>query len=554
MVLASTSVAAAQQEPAAPNPLAPQVILINGRVWTGVEGAPQAEALAIRDGRLAAVGTTAEVRALADDKTIVVDVGGRRIVPGLTDSHTHFIWTGLHLRRLDLRTATSKEDFCNRIAAAVAKLPPGKWLQGGQYTVESWEKPESPRKEWIDELTPGTPVFLTRTDGHQALVNSVALQYARIDREGPKDPPGGEIERDPDTGEPTGILKDEAMLLVSKLIPQPTDDEKYAALMLAQKMAHAWGITSIHDMSTPGDVPIYAAAAQRGDLALRVISYVDTTEFEKSYESIKPYLERGRMYRVAGYKAFMDGSLGSRTAYMREPFADSTEDTKYPRGLRSGHATDLEAFARQVRWAHEKGLQMAIHAIGDQANHELLDIYASCPAVTGRRHRIEHVQHLLAEDVERFAKLGVIASMQPLHKADDGRWAAEVLGPERSKLTYAFASLLSAGATVAFGSDCPVATANPFEGIAAAVMARTLDGDVWVPEQSISRELALRSYTAAPAYAVFAEKEWGTLAPGMAADFVVLDRDIMEIPIEEIGAAEAWMTVVDGRMVHRASP
>jgi predicted amidohydrolase YtcJ len=305
-------------------------------------------------------------------------------------------------------------------------------------------------------------------------------------------------------------------------------------------------------MSEPADLPIFLAADQRHALALRVISYMQTTEFEKDYAKIEKLIGRDGMFRVAGYKAFMDGSLGSRTAYMHEPFSDAKPDTKYPRGLRSGQATDLAAFAAQVRWAHDHKLQMAIHAIGDEANHELLDMYEGLPDQAARRHRIEHAQHLLPEDIARFAKLGVVASMQPLHKADDGRWAEALLGPQRAQTTYAFNSLLDAQAAVCFGSDCPVVTANPFLGIAAACTARTFDGKEWVPEQSITREQALRAYTVAPPYAVFDEQNRGKLTVGMLADFAILDRDVVEIDADALGDTEAWLTVVNGAIVYRA--
>ncbi len=532
--------------------LAPDLILINGKIWTGVQGAPEAQAIAVRGRKIVFVGATEPARKLAGDHTELLDLAGRRVIPGITDSHTHFIWMGLQLSRLDLRLAQSREDFINAVAAAAVKLPPGKWLEGGSWTVESWPDPAPPCKEWIDPVTPGNPVFLTRTDGHQALVNSVALKYARIDADGPPDPPGGEIERDPETGEPTGILKDDAMALVSKHVPPPDKRTMYDALMAACQVANAWGVTAIHDMSTLAELPVLAMAERRNTLTVRVRCHISSEDFAETMPAMLALASMdGGLLEVAGFKAFMDGSLGSRTAYMRAPFADAGPDDRYPRGMRLAQSSDLDKFAAALRWAHDRDQQLAVHAIGDQANHELLDIYAALPDVRRHRHRIEHAQHLLPADIARFARLGVVASMQPLHKADDGRWAEKAIGPARAQTAYAFKSLLDGGAVVAFGSDCPVVTMNPYAGIAAAVTARTYAGDVWVPEQRITREQALRCYTVTPAWAGFAEDRRGTLEVGKLADLVVLDTDILEVPIERIEAAEAMLTMLAGRIVYR---
>lgn len=527
----------------------PTLAILNGKVWTGSAAMPEAEAVAITGQTITAVGTTDEIKALAGAGTRVIDAKGRRVIPGLVDCHTHIINMGLHISRLDLRTARDKGHFIELITTAAPKLAPGQWLLGGQYTVESWPEPESPRKEWIDEATPGTPVFLTRMDGHQALVNSIALRFARITREGPPDPPGGEIERDPETGEPTGILKDDAMSLVGKFIPPTSKEQLYDALTMAMKVAAMWGVTAIHDMSERSHLEIFKAAADRDALTFRVTSYVESSNFKRAWPIIEPFRKGDDLFRVAGFKAFMDGSLGSRTAYMREPFDDAAPDAKYPRGLRSGHASDLEKFAAEVKWAHEQGAQMAIHAIGDQAIHELLDIYAQLPDTKARRHRVEHTQHLLAEDIGRFAELGVTASMQPFHKADDGRWAEKALGSVRSRTSYAFRSLLEAGANVAFGSDCPVVTLNPFSGIETAVSSMTLDGVVWVPQQAISREQALSCYTLGAARAAHMEDRVGTIETGKLADIVILDQDILSIPADRIHETESYVTIVSGNVV-----
>jgi predicted amidohydrolase YtcJ len=529
----------------------PTLAIVNGRVWPGVRDAPKSQAIAITGSRISAVGGNEEIRALVGPDTLVIDAGQRRVIPGISDSHTHIIDAGLQLSRTDLRGAASKEHFVDLVTAGVTRLSPGQWLLGGRFTVESWDNPESPRKEWIDPITPGNPVFLTRMDGHQALVNSVALKVGRVDRRGPADPPGGEIERDPDTGEPTGILKDAAMDLVSNHIPPVGNAVKYDAFLLACQVANAWGITSIHDMSSPDDLVIFKAAHEQNAATLRVNSYVYSEDFQSTWPTIREFSVADDRLKICGFKAFMDGSLGSRTAYMRDPFTDARPDAKYPRGLRSAMAVDLEKFAAQIRWAHNRNQQLAVHAIGDQAIHELLDIYKSLPDCKGRRHRIEHTQHLLPGDIRQFPPLGVIASMQPLHKADDGRYAEKAIGPERALTSYAFKSLIRGGATLVFGSDVPVVTNNPFRGMAAAVTARTLEGRTWVPSQRITLEQALWCYTVTPPYAVFQEKKLGTIEVAKLADIVILDQDILTEPIDRIHETEAFMTIWNGRVVWR---
>jgi len=529
------------------------LIITNAKVWTGDDDVPEASAVAIGGNRILAVGDDEDVLAFRGDTTRMVDAQGRRIIPGLTDSHTHIIGFGLQLTRLDLRSAGGKVEFIERVNAAAATAPLAGWILGGQYTVESWAEPESPRKEWIDDVTSGHPLFLNRTDGHQALANSMALKIAGIDRDGPPDPPGGVIERDPDTNEPTGILKDDAMLLVSKHIPETSKRDMYDAFKNATRVLNAWGITSIHDMSELRHVIIFNEARKHNALTVRVRSYVESTNFPDTWAKIESMeIENDDWFQIAGFKAFMDGSLGSRTAYMREPYLDAKPTDKYPRGLRSGHATDLDAFGKQIVWADGRGLQMAVHAIGDQAIHELLDIYASLPGARDRRYRVEHTQHLLPQDIRRFATLNVVASMQPYHKADDGRWAEAILGPQRSMTTYAFRSLLEAGAKVCFGSDVPVAPANPFAGIAAANSARTLDGKVWVVQQSIRSKDALTAYATTPAWAAFREDRLGKIKPGYLADMAILSDDVLAASVDQLPNIESVMTIVDGKVVYVA--
>ncbi|GJM25522.1 MAG: amidohydrolase [Phycisphaerae bacterium] len=549
---AAPALAQEGEEPFAKN-IPPTMVIVNGQVWTGIPSAPELEAIAITKNRISAVGTSQEIAALANDRTRVIDAGGRRVIPGITDSHTHIIATGLQLQRIYLRNARNRKGFVELITAAVTKLSPGQWLLGGRYSVDSWDDPSPPRKEWIDPVTQGVPVFLSRMDGHQGLANSMALKFAGIDRNGPPDPPGGEIVRDPATNEPTGVLKDAAMGLVRKRIPKEDKRARLRALQMAMQSMNAWGITSIHDMSQPDDLPIFLTAHRKDALSVRIRSYVETTNFKKTLPTMQAIIPlTDDRFRIAGFKAYMDGSLGSRTACMKHPYTDAEPDAKNPRGLHSGHASDLESFAADIRWAHDRNLQMAVHAIGDQANHEILDIYASLPSASDRRHRVEHCQHLLPEDIERFADIGVIASMQPYHKADDGRYAEAAIGRQRAQTSYAFKDLIKSGAVVCFGSDTPVVAANPFEAIMTARRGETLDGKVWIPGQRISLEQALFCYTVAPTFAAFMEDRLGTIQVGKLADIAILDTDILSATSEQIRQTESHMTIMDGKVVWQA--
>ncbi len=531
------------------------LIIVNGNVWTGVRGAARAEALAITGERLTAVGTNDAIRALAGPDAKTIDARGRLVLPGLTDAHLHLIGGGLQLSRIDLRDAKDRADFVRRVADRAKTMRPGEWMLGGRWTVDSWADPPSPSKTWIDAVTGDTPVFLTRMDGHQALANGAALKLAGIDAKGPPDPQGGVIERDPKTGEPTGILKDDAMNLVQSHIPQPSSQERHEALRAAMAHLHRLGLTGVHDMSDPDDLPVYARARAEGTLTLRIHSFLQAPDWSKHYDTLAKYPRDDPWWRVAGFKGYMDGSLGSRTAFMREPFSDAAPDAKYPRGLLVDQADPFDEFQQQIIRADAAGLQLAVHAIGDEANHLILNAYEAVRrtnAPRDRRHRIEHAQHLLPDDVARFARLGVVASMQPLHKADDGRWAERALGPERSLTTYAFKSLLDAGAVLAFGSDWPVVSANPFDGIEAAVTGRTLDGRVWVPSQNITVEQALVAYTAGAAYASYRERDLGTLEIGKLADIVILSQNVFEVPPEHLSETHADVTIVGGRVVWSA--
>jgi len=543
-------------------PRSADLIVTHARIWTGVPGALDVPAMAVRDGRIIAIGSYQEVLPHAGPDTLRIDALGRRIIPGITDAHVHTIGGGLQLARLNLRDVPDRAAFVAAVAAAAEQARPGEWVLGGRWSVDSWSD-ASVTRQWIDDATGDVPVFLNRMDGHQALVNTAALKLAGIDAAGPPDPVGGEIERDPASGEPTGILKEAAMELVLRHVPPPTDRQLDEALVRAMRHLNAYGITAVHDMSDPSHLPVFRRAAATGTLTLRVRSYVSTEDWDGWGDRIQELCARPeagrsqswdrRMFEVAGFKGYMDGSLGSRTAYMREPFADVDENTRYPRGLRTAFTADQAAFERAVTAADARGLQLAMHAIGDEGNHLVLNAYQAAAEANGNRHtrhRIEHAQHLHVQDIPRFAERGVIASMQPFHKADDGRYAEKALGPSRLPGSYAFRPLLDAGAVVVFGSDWPVVTADPLAGMDAAVNSRTLDGNVWLPENAITAGEALHAYTVAPALAGCAEAFRGTLEVGKAADFAVLSGDPLRVPPSQIAGIRCMMTVVGGRIVY----
>jgi predicted amidohydrolase YtcJ len=523
--------------------------LVNGRVWTGDPSKPEAEAVAISGDRIVGVGRSSEIRAEAGPAE-VIDLGGRFVVPGFIDSHVHFIDGGFRLASVQLRDAASRDEFISRIRAFAATVPPGTWITGGDWDHTLWGG-ELPRREWIDAATQQHPVWVSRLDGHMALANAAALKAAGLAR-GVADIPGGEIVREA-SGELTGLLKDNAMDLVASKVPPPSDVLKDRALDAAMRHVAAQGVTTVHNMGSWEDLDVFTKAWRAGRLGTRVYAAVPLSTWARLRDLVasKTHGPDGRgdaWLRVGALKGFVDGSLGSHTAAFAEPFSDAPKD----RGLFVNSLEDLRTW---IADADAAGLHVMVHAIGDRANSVLLDIFERVAREHGardRRFRIEHAQHLTVADIPRFAKLGVIPSMQPYHAIDDGRWAERVIGPERIRTTYAFRSLLESGASLAFGSDWFVAPPTPLEGIYAAVTRRTLDDrhpDGWVPDQKITVEEALVAYTRAAAYASFEETLKGTIAPGKLADLAVIDRDIRSIPPHEIRNAKIVRTIVGGRTV-----
>lgn len=534
---------------AAPLPAqGPADLVVYGRVWTGDTARPWASAVAVREGVIVSVGDRRLVRGLVGPGTRVLDNGRALVVPGLGDAHTHFIDGGFQLLSVNLRDADAPQEFIRRIATFARGSAPGRWITGGDWDHERWPGSPLPRRDWIDSVTPDNPVFVSRLDGHMGVANSLALREAGIGRDTP-DPPGGFIVRDAATGEPTGVLKDNAMGLLDRVRPEPGPGEMDSALARAMRHAAEHGVTTVHVMSYDwSDLAAFRRAHARGSLITRIVDFVPLATWPALADTVRALGRGDDWLRWGGLKGFMDGSLGSTTAAFYAPYLDAPTS----RGLL---VTDSAVMREMILQADSAGLQVAVHAIGDRANALVLGFYADAEAAHGsrdRRFRVEHAQHLQPADIPRFAALRVIASMQPYHAIDDGRWAWKRLDSARLAGTYAFRSLLAAGARLAFGSDWTVAPLDPLWGLYAAVTRRTLDGrnpNGWLAEQRVTLEEALRAYTAGVAYAGFMDARLGVLRPGMLADLVLLDRDLFRIAPETINQARVRATIVGGRVV-----
>lgn len=520
------------------------MIITNARIWTGNAEQPYAEAMAVSGDTIIAIGSNREVMKYKSGSGEVIDLGGSFIAPGFIDSHLHLLQGGSNLASVQLRDASTPEEFIKRIKEFAVTQKPGTWILGGDWDGMGWES--LPQKDWIDSVTPDNPVFVSRLDGHMALANSLAMKLAGVDRK-VKDVSGGTITRD-GSGEPTGIFKDNAMDLISVRIPEQSEEEVDRAIVAAMHYLASNGVTSAHAVDAAAYSDALERVRARGEQITRLYYLQTISRWNDMKEQVDREGRGDRWVSTGGVKGFVDGSLGSHTAAFLEPYTDLQTDT----GLFVNSEEDLYTW---VSAADKAGLQVVIHAIGDRAINTLLNIYERVASENGehdRRFRIEHSQHIAPADIERFGKLNVVASMQPYHAIDDGRWAEEYIGPERIKTTYAFRSLLDSGATLAFGSDWFVAPATPLEGIYGAVTRRTLDGmnpGGWVPEQKITVEEALRAYTVNAAYASFEEDIKGTLEPGKLADFVVLDRDITAVDPAEIWDMKVQQTWVGGKKV-----
>jgi len=522
------------------------LVIVNANVRTMDDKMPKAQSIAVWQNKIIAVGSETDTKSLIGKNTRLIDAKGKLVLPGFNDSHVHFLDGGTGLSSVDLRDAKTPQEFVERIKNFADKLPKGRWILNGNWDHENWTPANLPTKEMIDAATPDNPVFINRLDGHMALANSAALKLAGVDKN-TKEVEGGVIVRD-GGGNPTGVLKDAAMNYVYKVIPEATFEQKLEVAEAATNYAASLGVTSVQDMSAGTDVGVYQELLRRGKLKTRIYAVSTLSDWQRWNKTGIHYAFGSEMIRVGGLKGFADGSLGSTTAWFYQPYLDDPKST----GLASD---EIPKMYENVVGADKAGLQIMIHAIGDRGNDEILKIYERVEKENGakdRRFRIEHAQHLNADLIRRFASGKIIASMQPFHAIDDGRWAWKRLDEKRLKGTYAFRSLLDRGAVLAFGTDWYVAPLNPILGIYAATTRRTLDNknpDGWIPEQKISIEETVKAYTFGSAYAEFQENVKGTLTVGKLADFVILSDDIFTINPNEIRNTQVLTTIVDGKIV-----
>jgi predicted amidohydrolase YtcJ len=529
------------------------LIITNAKIWTGDKAHPQAEALAVVGDRIVATGAAAEVDAWHGPQTKVLDAHGKLLLPGFNDAHVHLVDGGSHLEDVQLKDAASPEEFARRIGERAKNTPKGEWITGGDWDEQRWSPPHLPTKELIDPVTPQTPVWVNRYDGHESLANSAALRVARITAK-TADPPGGEIVRDAQ-GNPTGLLRDAAQSLVDKARPPLTRTQRLRAIRQALEHAASLGVTSVQDMNPAyDDVKLYAELGDKGELTARIyVAPIETDWKDQAKIGIRRAFGTAFL-RMGAVKGYADGSLGSETAYFFDAYTDAPES----HGLLSDEMHPPAAMEQRLRNADADGLQLCIHAIGDRGISMILDLFEQIEKANGkrdRRWRIEHAQHMAPRDFSRFARLGVIASVQPYHAIDDGRWAERRIGPERIKRTYAFRTFLNDGVRLAFGTDWSVAPLNPMWTVYAAVTRATLDGknpEGWVPEQKLTVAEAVEAYTMGSAYAEFQEKEKGSITPGKLADFVVLSDDIFKIPPDAIRNVKVQATYVGGKPVYGA--
>lgn len=534
----------AQSKPAA------DLIVTNAKVWTGDDSNPKAEAVAVLGDRIVSVGSNADVGLWRGPDTKVIDAQGKLLIPGFNDAHVHFVEGGQQLDSVQLNDVTSKEELVRRIAEQAKKTPKGEWILNGDWDETKWSPPDLPTKEMIDPVTPDNPVLVSRYDGHSVLANSIALRLAGITAQTP-DPPGGTIVRDAQ-GNPAGDLKDAAMDLAFKVVPPLSHDQRVRAVKRALEHAASLGVTSVqHMVADYADIGVYAELLETGELTTRIYAAPLITQVDDQAKMGIRHAFGGPYLRIGAVKAFADGSLGSRTAYFFQPFSDEPNN----RGLLSDEMQPLSKMRDRMMEADAAGMQICTHAIGDQAISMILDLYTDVVKAhhgAERRFRIEHAQHMAEKDFARFAQLDVIASVQPYHAIDDGRWAEARIGHDRASRTYAFRTFLNHGVHLAFGTDWDVAPLNPLLGVYAAVTRATLDGknpNGWFPEQKLTVEEAVRAYTMGSAYAEFQEKEKGSITPGKLADMVLLSDDIFTIDPVKIRDVKVLKTIVGGKVI-----
>ena len=536
--------AEAQSKPAA------NLVITNAKIWTVDRSRPSAQAVAVLGDRIVAVGSNADIEAWRGPNTRVIDAGGKLLLPGFNDAHVHFVSGGQQLDNVQLKDVTNRKEFARRIGERAKVTPKGEWVLGGNWDETKWNPPDMPTKEMIDAATPDTPVFVSRYDGHMGLANSVALRLAGITADTP-DPPGGTIVRDA-KGNPTGALKDAAIDYIDKVVPPLSHEQRVKVVKRALAHAASLGVTSVQHMNPDyEDIAVYAEFLQRGELTTRIYAAPLITQVDDQVKIGIRHSFGGPFLRIGAVKAYADGSLGSGTAYFYEPFLNQGNN----RGLLSDEMHPISLMRDRMMKADAAGLQLCTHAIGDEGISTILDLYGDVIKAHGeadRRFRIEHAQHMAAKDFDRFAQLHVIASVQPYHAIDDGRFAEGHIGHDRASRTYAFRTFLDHGVRLAFGTDWEVAPLNPLLGVYAAVTRATLDDknpDGWFPEQKLTVAEAVEAYTMGSAYAEFQEKEKGSLTPGKLADMVLLSDDIFTIAPTKIRDTQVLKTIVGGKLV-----
>jgi hypothetical protein len=527
------------------------LIITNAIVYTVDKQQPKAEAVAVMGDRIVAVGSRAEIDAWRAAQTKVIDASGKLVLPGFNDAHVHFIQGGAQLDQVNLVDAATPDEFAKRVVMQMKKMPKGEWILGGRWDETKWARQELPTKQLVDPVTGDTPMFVERYDGHEALANSAAMKLAGVDANTPEIP-GGVIVRDANRN-PTGIFKDAAMTLIYKAIPPMTHEQRLRSARAAMKHAASLGVTSVQHMNPEfAEVAAYSELAEKGELTTRVYAVPMETEWRDQAKVGIRHAWGSSYLRLGGVKGYADGSLGSRTACMFEPFSDDPGN----RGLLSDEMHPPSAMRDRLMQADAAGLQLRVHAIGDRAISMILDIFADIEKEHGyhdQRFAIEHAQHMALKDFERFAKLHVIASMQPYHAIDDGRWAEARLGRDRARHSYAWRTFLDHGVTVAFGTDWPVAPLDPLQGLYAAVTRATLDGKNpggWIPEEKITLPEAVEAYTMGAAFSEFQEREKGSITPGKLADMVIMSDNIFDLKPEAIHNVKAKTTIIGGKVVY----